>query len=74
MVSQTTFDITVFEKLLQGIKNNNIKVFNTICSATNDRQKEALELSKQVDYMIVLGDTSSSNTQKLYEICKKNCE
>ena len=74
LVSQTTFDITVFEKLLQGIKNNNIKVFNTICSATNDRQKEALELSKQVDYMIVLGDTSSSNTQKLYEICKKNCE
>lgn len=74
LVSQTTFDITVFEKLLQGVKNNNIKVFNTICSATNDRQKEALKLSKQVDYMIVLGDTSSSNTQKLYEICKKNCE
>lgn len=74
LVSQTTFDITVFEKLLQSVKNNNIKVFNTICSATNDRQTEALELSKQVDYMIVLGDTSSSNTQKLYEICKKNCE
>lgn len=74
LVSQTTFDITIFEKLLQSVKNNNIKVFNTICSATNDRQTEALELSKQVDYMIVLGDTSSSNTQKLYEICKKNCE
>lgn len=74
LVSQTTFDTTVFEKLLSNIKNNNIKISNTICSATNDRQKEALELSKQVDYMIVLGDTSSSNTQKLYEICKKNCE
>ena len=74
LVCQTTFDTTVFEKLLNNITYNNIKVFNTICSATNDRQKEALELSKQVDYMIVLGDTSSSNTQKLYEICKKNCE
>lgn len=74
LVSQTTFDTTIFEKLLNIIKNNNIKVFNTICSATNDRQKEALQLSKQVDYMIVLGDVNSSNTQKLYEICKKNCE
>ena len=74
LVSQTTFDTTIFEKLLNIIKNDNIKVFNTICSATNDRQKEALELSKQVDYMIVLGDVNSSNTQKLYEICKKNCE
>lgn len=74
LVSQTTYDITTFEKLLESIKENNINIFNTICNATNDRQKEALELSQKVDYMIVLGDTSSSNTQKLYEICKKNCK
>ncbi len=74
LVSQTTFDITIFEELVSNINNENIEIFNTICSATNDRQKEALEISKKVDYMIVLGDTSSSNTQKLYEICKKNCK
>ncbi|MDE6182330.1 MAG: 30S ribosomal protein S1, partial [Eubacteriales bacterium] len=49
-------------------------VFNTICSATNDRQKEAIEIAKKVDYMIILGDTLSSNTQKLYEISKKYCK
>ena len=74
LVSQTTYDTTTFQKLIDSIKVNNIQIFNTICNATNDRQKEALELSKQVDYMIVLGDTNSSNTQKLYEICKKNCK
>ena len=74
LVSQTTFDTTVFEKLLSSINQPNLIIFNTICSATNDRQKEALELSKNVDYMIVLGDTNSSNTQKLYEICKKSCK
>ncbi len=74
LVSQTTYDITTFQKLVENIKESNIQIFNTICNATNDRQKEALELSKQVDYMIVLGDTNSSNTQKLYEICKKNCK
>ena len=68
LVSQTTYDTTTFQKLIDSIKVNNIQIFNTICNATNDRQKEALELSKQVDYMIVLGDTNSSNTQKLYEI------
>lgn len=74
LVCQTTFDTTLFEKLLPKINHKNIKVFNTICNATNERQKEAFNLSKQVDYMIILGDVNSSNTQKLYEICKKNCE
>ena len=75
LVSQTTYDTTIFNKLLEQLdKISNITVFNTICSATNDRQTEALELSQQVDYMIVLGDTNSSNSRKLYEICKKNCK
>ena len=55
-------------------KIENITVFNTICSATNDRQKEAIEIAQNVDYMIVLGDTLSSNTQKLFEISKKYCK
>lgn len=44
---------------------------NTICSATSDRQKEAVEIAGKVDIMIVLGDKNSSNTRKLYEISKK---
>ena len=75
LVSQTTFDITLFKEITNLIDSNfDIIVFNTICNATNDRQKEAIEISKMVDYMIVLGDTNSSNTQKLYEISKKNCK
>ena len=45
---------------------------NTICSATSDRQKEAVEIAGKVDIMIVLGDKNSSNTRKLYEISKKS--
>ena len=75
LVSQTTFDTTKFFLLMQIVeKIENITVFNTICSATNDRQKEAIEIAQNVDYMIVLGDTLSSNTQKLFEISKKYCK
>ena len=75
LVCQTTYDTTIFESLMKYINTkNNIEVFNNICSATNERQTEAIEISKNVDYMIVFGDTNSSNTKKLYEICKKNCK
>lgn len=75
LVSQTTFDTTKFFIFMDTIKDiPNIKIFNTICSATNDRQKEAIEIAKQVDYMIIIGDNLSSNTKKLYEISKKFCE
>lgn len=75
MVVQTTYDITDFNKIMElSESKENITIFNTICNATNDRQKEAMDLSKKVDYMIVLGDTGSSNTQKLYEISKKYCK
>ena len=50
-----------------------IDVINTICSATEERQLEAGELADKVDAMIVIGGKSSSNTQKLFEICKTNC-
>lgn len=75
LVFQTTYDTTISNKIITSINpKNDILVFDTICSATNDRQKEAISISKMVDYMIILGDTSSSNTQKLYEISKKNCK
>ena len=47
---------------------------NTICSATAERQEEARKIAAKVDAMIVIGDSKSSNTQKLYEICSRECK
>ena len=76
VVVQTTFQASVFDEIAAILKSKsqNIEFFNTICQATAKRQDEADEISKNVDKMIVLGDKSSSNTRKLYEICKKNCK
>ena len=51
-----------------------VVVTNTICSATKERQKEALELARRSDVMIVIGGKNSSNTQKLYDICLSQCK
>ncbi len=76
IVSQTTFNNNKFKDLVEIIekKGYDIIVLNTICSATQERQTEAREISAQVDAMIVIGGKHSSNTQKLFEICKKECE
>jgi 4-hydroxy-3-methylbut-2-enyl diphosphate reductase len=76
IVSQTTFNYNKFQDLVEIIreKGYDIIVLNTICNATETRQKEAAELARQSDAMIVIGGKSSSNTQKLFEICKKECE
>ena len=55
-------------------KGYDIIVLNTICNATQERQTEAKEIAAEVDAMIVVGGKNSSNTQKLFEICKKECE
>ncbi|GIM30643.1 4-hydroxy-3-methylbut-2-enyl diphosphate reductase [Clostridium polyendosporum] len=75
VVSQTTEKGENWNKALQVIISSckEILAFNTICSATEVRQKSAEELSKEVDAMIVIGGKNSSNTTKLYQICKKNC-
>ena len=75
IVSQTTFNYDKFQELVEKIeqKGYDICAKNTICSATEERQKEAVEISKEVDAMIVIGGKSSSNSRKLYEICKSNC-
>ena len=76
LVVQTTFDVSAFKNYLKTIKKvyTNVKIFDTICSATTDRQEEANILSKQSDVMIVIGGKNSSNTTKLYNICKNNCK
>jgi len=76
IVSQTTFNYKKFQDLVEIIskKGYDILVLNTICNATQARQSEAYELARQSDAMIVIGGKASSNTRKLYEICKKECE
>lgn len=75
LVVQTTFEIGNFKSIVNRLNtfDLDIEIFNTICSATRERQEEVNILSKKVDKMIIIGDTKSSNTYKLYEISKKNC-
>ncbi|SHJ41370.1 4-hydroxy-3-methylbut-2-enyl diphosphate reductase [Hathewaya proteolytica DSM 3090] len=76
IVSQTTEKVENYNKVVEKVKSLNIDhmAINTICKATSLRQKSAYDISKQVDAMIVIGGKNSSNTNKLFEICKKNCE
>lgn len=76
IVSQTTFNYNKFEDIVEIIskKGYDIIVLNTICSATEERQMEARQIACEADTMIVIGGRHSSNTQKLYEICRKECE
>ena len=75
VVAQTTFNYKKFKELVEIIskKGYDINVLNTICNATKERQTEARSIAEEVDAMIVIGDKHSSNTQKLFEICKKAC-
>jgi ribosomal protein S1/(E)-4-hydroxy-3-methyl-but-2-enyl pyrophosphate reductase len=75
VVAQTTFKRAKYEDICEVLKKKFAFVikFDTICNATVQRQSEAESLSREVDLMIVIGGKNSSNTQKLYEICKENC-
>ena len=75
VVSQTTFNYKKFKDLVEIIskKRYDIIVLNTICNATKERQEEAKRIAARVDAMLVIGDRRSSNTQKLFEICKDEC-
>lgn len=75
IVSQTTFNYNKFKELVEIIlkKSYDVSVLNTICNATKERQTEAQSIAETVDAMIVIGDKHSSNTQKLFEICRKAC-
>ena len=76
IVSQTTFNYKKFQDLVEKFSKTryDILVLNTICNATQERQVEARRIASEVDAMIVIGGKTSSNTQKLYEICQKECK
>lgn len=75
IVAQTTYNIIMWEKCCSIINSEcpDAEVFNTICSATADRQRSAVTLAGVSDLMIVIGGKHSSNTVKLFDICKKLC-
>jgi len=78
VISQTTFSMQKFENIVKKLEEKidkekvNLVINKTICNATSLRQKEAIELSKKVDLMIVIGGKNSSNTKKLFEIASNN--
>lgn len=76
IVAQTTFNYKKFQDLVEifSKKGYDIIAVNTICNATSTRQREAEELASQSDAMIIIGGKHSSNSRKLYEICKNQCE
>ena len=81
VVSQTTFNYNKFKDLVEILRKkrydntvlNILNILNTICNATEERQREAKSIAGEVDTMLVVGGRHSSNTQKLFEICKKEC-
>lgn len=79
VILQTTYSVERFKRIEKLIKEHipeNVKLIikNTICRATELRQKETEEIAKKVQYMIIIGGANSSNTKKLYEIGKANCK
>lgn len=77
IISQTTFSLEKFNNIVdiikQNIKQDNLEIKNTICTATKQRQEETIEIAKQVDCMIIVGGKHSSNSNKLHELAKKYC-
>ncbi|SNR88248.1 4-hydroxy-3-methylbut-2-enyl diphosphate reductase [Anaerovirgula multivorans] len=73
VVAQTTMSVDQYEKIIEQLENyaNEIVKFNTICSATKERQLAAKNLAEKVEAMIVIGGYHSSNTQKLVSICEE---
>lgn len=73
VISQTTFSPIVFQKICRLLKKKaaGFKSLGTICNITQMAQKEAREIAKKVDIMIVVGGKNSSNTKRLAEVCKE---
>ena len=76
VVAQTTFNLLKFQEIVAEMRSMgyDLKSFNTICSATRERQQETAELASVSDMMVVIGSPNSSNTRKLYDISKQRCD
>lgn len=76
VVVQTTFNVEEFKICLKILKRvcTNATIFDTICNATVNRQSEAVELAKKSDLMVIIGGKHSSNTVKLYDVCRDYCD
>lgn len=76
LISQTTFSANEFNAICAFVENKiaNNQIFGTICNTTTVRQSEAMRISAEVDAMIVIGSSHSSNTKKLYNICSNRCD
>jgi len=76
LISQTTYSLSMFENISNIIKERipDVKIQNTICSATKLRQEETEEIAKQVELMIIIGSKHSSNSNKLYKVASKYCD
>ena len=75
LCSQTTQNLVEFKKIKKFLEKlcTNAIFFDTICSVTENRQNEAIEIAKASDVMIVIGGKDSSNTHRLYDLCLKEC-
>jgi len=75
VVAQTTINYDLWDEMIRGLSSriDHLQVFNTVCNTTGERQMEAQMIAKMVSTMFVVGGKDSSNTQKLYEICKVEC-
>ncbi len=75
IVAQTTLNIEKWNRLTNLISSlsKDVRLFNTICAATRNRQKSCIDLSQKADVMLIIGGLHSSNTQKLFELSKKYC-
>lgn len=72
IVAQTTQNEQFFKEVVGEIAlwAKEVKVINTICNATSERQEDIYELAPQVDVMLIIGGKNSGNTRRLYEISK----
>lgn len=76
VVAQTTFSEEKFQKIIENIEKvceKTVEIFKTICYTTKERQKEAAEIAAKCDAVLVIGGLNSSNTNKLYDVCRQRC-
>lgn len=73
LLAQTTLSQQLYNEVVQSLSNikGELRCFNTICTATSDRQSEALELAKECDCMLIIGGRNSANTNRLHELCSE---